>query len=78
MKIEKTMKEASVPSEFFYYENAGHAFMNEGEEGTRLRNGKSGSCLGWEEMLCVGSPGIATSARRSPGRSVETLNAFLH
>ena len=32
------MKTTGVPCEFFYYEGAGHGFMNEGDEGTKLRD----------------------------------------
>eukprot|EP00803_Ostreobium_quekettii_P005813 evm.model.scf_128EXC.1 EVM.evm.TU.scf_128EXC.1 scf_128EXC:12966-15565(+) len=38
MKLEAQMKEAGVPVEFFYYEGAGHAFLNEGPEADRLKD----------------------------------------
>lgn len=33
------MKEAKVPCEFYYYDGAGHAFMNEGKTADEKRNG---------------------------------------
>lgn len=37
-KVEEGMKAANVPCEFFYYEEAGHAFMNEGEDADKNRD----------------------------------------
>eukprot|EP00210_Caulerpa_lentillifera_P005876 g5619.t1 len=38
MKIEEGMKAVGVPCEFHYYEEAGHSFMNEGEEADKTRD----------------------------------------
>lgn len=53
------MKEAGVPSEFFYYDSAGHAFMNLNvENGTEKLNvmdfpvpEESDVSLAWERLF---------------------------